>query len=85
MEVFEKMGHLVSDNFSFVVWDGWAKGQVLEDRRYEDTPLNIAFPSLFACACAKEAWVGDVGSVEQLGDVGTLPSLSISMIGRWSI
>ena len=56
-----------------------------KDRWCGDTPLNIAFHSLFTCVCVKEAWVGEVWSVEQGRGVGILPSSDCSMIGKWSM
>ena len=49
------------------------------------SPLCVSFPSLFALAAAKEAWVSDLWTVsasgERRGGVGTLVSLGVSMIG----
>ena len=55
---------MISDNLSFVVGDG-QRIKFWKDRWCGDIPLNVVFPSLFTCACAKEAWVGDAWSVEQ--------------------
>ena len=38
----------------------WAKGKVLERYLVWDEPLCISFPSLFALAVFKYAWVKDV-------------------------
>ena len=59
-----KWGHVVSNEMSFVVGDG-KRIKSWSDSWCGDTPLCADFPSLFALARAKEAWVGDVWRMEQ--------------------
>ena len=51
--------HLVSNNLSFVVGDG-QRIKFWKDRWCKDYHLYLSFSSLFAIACSKEAWVGDI-------------------------
>ena len=60
----KKRGHLVSNKTSFVVGDG-KRIKFWRDLWYGYTPLCVDFPSLCVFARAKEAWVGDVWSLEQ--------------------
>ena len=63
-KALKSWGHLISDNLSFVVGHG-PRIKFRKDRWCGDTPLNVAFPSLFDCACAKEVWVWEICSVDQ--------------------
>ena len=56
----------MSDRFSYVVGDG-KRTKFWNDRWFGDLPLDVAFPSLFSRAMAKEAWVGDLWSYEYGG------------------
>ncbi|RVW36065.1 hypothetical protein CK203_079687 [Vitis vinifera] len=53
------MGHLVTPSFGFVVGDG-KKVKFWKDKWCGTTPLCEDFPSLFALATSKEAWVNEV-------------------------
>ncbi|KAL6345634.1 hypothetical protein AAG906_017366 [Vitis piasezkii] len=53
------MGHLVTPSFGFVVGDG-KKVRFWKDKWCGTTPLCEDFPSLFALATSKEAWVNEV-------------------------
>ena len=75
------MGHLVTPSFGFVVGDG-EKVKFWKDKWCETIPLSEAFPSLFALALNKEAWVNEVWTAE--GEVGTLVSIDLSTIGSWN-
>ena len=57
------MGHLVTPSFGFVVGDG-EKVKFWKDKWCETIPLCEAFPSLFALASNKEAWVNEVWTAE---------------------
>ena len=50
----------------------WAKGKVLERYLVWDEPLCISFPSLFALAVFKDAWVKDVWRCNEGGGSWTL-------------
>ena len=63
-KALRRWGLLVSNKISFVIGDG-QRFNFWKDRWCGDSPLNIAFPSLFAFACAKEAWVRDSWSEKQ--------------------
>ncbi|RVW76992.1 hypothetical protein CK203_036864 [Vitis vinifera] len=77
------MGHLVTPSFGFVVGDG-EKVKFWKDKWCETIPLCEAFPSLFALASNKEAWVNEVWTAEgERGEVGTLVSIDLSTIGSW--
>ncbi|RVW59905.1 Retrovirus-related Pol polyprotein from transposon RE2 [Vitis vinifera] len=55
-----------------------------KDKWCETIPLSEAFPSLFALASNKEAWVNEVWTAEgEWGEVGTLVSIDLSTIGSW--
>ncbi|RVW42381.1 Multiple inositol polyphosphate phosphatase 1 [Vitis vinifera] len=74
------MGHQVTPFVGFVVGDG-EKVKFWKDKWCETIPLSEAFPSLFALALNKEAWVNEVWTAE--GEVGTLVSIDLSTIGSW--
>ena len=57
-KTINKLGHLVTLSFDFVVRDG-KKVRFLKDK-CGTTPLCEAFPPLFALATSKEAWVNEV-------------------------
>ncbi|RVX03364.1 putative ribonuclease H protein [Vitis vinifera] len=58
-KAISKMGHLVTPSFGFVVGDG-EKVKFWKDKWCETIHLSEAFPSLFALASNKEAWVNEV-------------------------
>ncbi|WJZ97788.1 hypothetical protein VitviT2T_016367, partial [Vitis vinifera] len=58
-KVISKLGHLVTSSFDFVVGDG-KKVRFYKDKWCGTIPLCEAFPSLFALATSKEAWVNEV-------------------------
>ena len=62
-KTLQKRSHLISNRFSFVVGDV-KRIKYWKDRWCNDTPLNVAYPSLFTLACAKDAWVGGLWSAE---------------------
>ncbi|RVW96590.1 putative ribonuclease H protein [Vitis vinifera] len=63
---------------------GDLKVKFWKDKWCETIPLCEAFPSLFALASNKEAWVNEVWTVEgEWGEVGTLVSIDLSTIGSW--
>ncbi|RVW24851.1 hypothetical protein CK203_105114 [Vitis vinifera] len=77
------MRHLVTPSFGFVVGDG-KKVRFWKDKWCGTTPLCEDFPSLFALATSKEAWVNEVWTVAgKGGEVGFLVSINLSMIGSW--
>ena len=77
------MGHQVTPFVGFVVGDG-GKVKFWKDKWCETIPLSEAFPSLFALASNKEAWVNEVWTAEgEWGEVGTLVSIDLSTIGSW--
>ncbi|RVW48586.1 Callose synthase 9 [Vitis vinifera] len=57
------MGHLVTPSFGFVVGDG-KKVRFWKDKWCGTIPLCEAFPSLYALASYKEAWVNEVWTAE---------------------
>ena len=57
-KAINKLGHLVTLSFDFVVHDG-NKVRFWKDK-CGTTPFCKAFPSLFALATSKEAWVNEV-------------------------
>ena len=63
MEI-SKWGHVVSNAMSCVVGDG-KRIKFWRNSWCSDTPLCANFPFLFALSHAKEAWVGDVWSMEK--------------------
>ena len=84
-KAIKKLGPLVSSRLSFVVSNG-QRVSFWKDKWCGTTPLCDSFPSLFALATPKEAWVKDVWIVSQsreMGGVAALASLGLSMIGRW--
>ena len=82
-KTISKLGHLVTPSFDFVVGDG-KKVRFWKDKWCGTTPLCEAFPSLFALATSKEAWVNEVWTAAgEMGEVGVLVSLDLSMIGSW--
>ncbi|RVW38191.1 hypothetical protein CK203_106221 [Vitis vinifera] len=58
------MGHLVTLSFGFVVGDG-KKVRFWKDKWCGTTSLCKVFPSLFALATSKEAWVNEVWTTEE--------------------
>ena len=56
----------MSNHYSFVLGDG-KRTKFWKDSWCSDTSVNNAYPSLSAIACAKNAWVGDVWSMEMGG------------------
>ena len=62
-KAISKMGHQVTPFIGFVVGDG-EKVKFWKDKWCETIPLCEAFPSLFALASNKEAWVNEVWTVE---------------------
>ena len=82
-KAISKMGHLVTPSFGFVVGDG-KKVRFWKDKWCGTIPLCEAFPSLYALASYKEAWVNEVWTAEgERGEVGILVSIDLSMIGSW--
>ncbi|RVW47335.1 putative ribonuclease H protein [Vitis vinifera] len=82
-KAISKMGHQVTPFVGFVVGDG-EKVKFWKDKWCETIPLSEAFPSLFALASNKEAWVNEVWTAEgNGGEVGTLVSIDLSTIGSW--
>ena len=65
-KVLRKWGHLVSNQFSFVVGDR-KRIKFWKDRWCGDCSLYVAFPSLFSLANVKEAWVEDLWGLESGG------------------
>ena len=83
-KAISKMGHQVTPFVGFVVGDG-EKVKFWKDKWCETIPLSEAFPSLFALASNKEAWVNEVWTAEgEWGEVGTLVSIDLSTIGSWN-
>ncbi|RVW33932.1 putative ribonuclease H protein [Vitis vinifera] len=62
-KAISKMGYLVTPSFGFVGGDG-EKVKFWKDKWCETIPLSEAFPSLFALASNKEAWVNEVWTAE---------------------
>ncbi|KAL6320089.1 hypothetical protein AAG906_004598 [Vitis piasezkii] len=68
---------------------GWCSKEVRggvkfwKDRWGGDSPLRVSFPTLFALAIFKDAWVKDVWSSTKGGGIGARTSLDLSMIGMW--
>ncbi|RVW15066.1 putative ribonuclease H protein [Vitis vinifera] len=62
-KAISKMGHQVNSFVGFVVGDG-EKVKFWKDKWCETIPLSEAFPSLFALASNKEAWVNEVWTTE---------------------
>ena len=58
-KAISKMGHKVTPFVGFVVGDG-EKVKFWKDKWCETIPLSEVFPSLFALASNKEAWVNEV-------------------------
>ena len=77
-KAIKKLGPLVSSRLSFVVSNG-QRVSFWKDKWCGTTPLCDSFPSLFALATPKEAWVKDVWIVSQsreMGGVAALPRFS---------
>lgn len=72
--------HVVSSRLSFVVGNG-QRVRFWKDRWCGDSAFWVAFPTLYAIATAKDAWVKDVWSFTK--GVGTHISLDPLMIRRW--
>ena len=53
--------YVVSGRLSFVVGNG-QRVRFLKDRWCGDSPFCVTFPTLFALAASKDAWVKDVWS-----------------------
>ena len=62
-KAISKMGHQVTPFVGFVVGDG-EKVKFWKDKWCETITLSEAFPSLFALASNKEAWVNEVWTAE---------------------
>ncbi|RVW99876.1 LINE-1 reverse transcriptase-like [Vitis vinifera] len=62
-KAISKMGNQVTPFVGFVVGDG-EKVKFWKDKWCETIPLSEAFPSLFALASNKEAWVNEVWTTE---------------------
>ena len=62
-KAISKMGHQVTPFVGFVVGDG-EKVKFWKDKWCETIPLCEAFPSLFALASNKEAWVNEMWTAE---------------------
>ncbi|RVX11490.1 hypothetical protein CK203_015858 [Vitis vinifera] len=57
-----------------------------KDKWCETIPLSEVFPSLFALASNKEAWINEVWTAGgKGGEFGTLVSIDLSTIGRWKM
>ena len=77
------MGHLVTPSFGFVVGDG-KKVRFRKDKWCGTIPLCKAFPSLYALASSKEAWVNEFWRAEgERGGSGNPCFNRLSMIGSW--
>ena len=77
----QKLGHLGSSSFSFVVRTGESV-KFWKDRWCGATPLYLTFPTLFAIVSSKEIW-RDRRREWGMGDVGILCFLDTLMIGCW--
>ncbi|RVW31853.1 hypothetical protein CK203_099033 [Vitis vinifera] len=62
-KAISKLGHLVTPSFGFVVGDG-KKVRFRKDKWCGTIPLCEAFPSLYALASSKEAWVNEFWTAE---------------------
>ena len=80
-KTIRKFGHTVSSRLSFVVGNR-QRVSFWKDAWCGDTPLWVSFPSLFALADPKEAWVKDVRSGTAKG-VEVLALQGPLTIGRW--
>ncbi|RVW77230.1 putative ribonuclease H protein [Vitis vinifera] len=84
-KAISKMGHKVTPFVGFVVGDG-EKVKFWKDKWCETIPLSEVFPSLFALASNKEAWINEVWTAGgEGGEFGTLVSIDLSTIGRWKM
>ncbi|KAL6331982.1 hypothetical protein AAG906_020335 [Vitis piasezkii] len=77
-KAISKMGHQVTPFVGFVVGDG-EKVKFWKDKWCETIPLSEVFPSLFALASNKEAWVNEVWTAR--GEWGELGTLTILLLG----
>lgn len=73
VEGYEQMGLLGLQSIYFVVGDG-RRTKFWKDRWCRDMSMDVAFPSLFSIATAKEDWPGDLWSLGIRVATRTLPS-----------
>ena len=88
-KAISKMGHLVTPSFGFVVGDG-KKVRFWKDKWCGTIPLCEAFPSLYALASYKEAWVNEVWTAEGERGESWSPCFNrpfndweLEEVGRW--
>ena len=84
-KAIRKLGHLVSSRISFVVGNG-QRVSFWKDKWCGTTPLCKSFPSLFALATSKEAWVKHIWTILEIEEIKGSWSPYFSrplMIGRW--